>query len=130
MFVRLGFEGYAAVQQAARDVAGHIAERVAELGPFRLVTTGSELPVVAFTTTEEITSWDVFAVSRGLREHGWQVPAYTFPANREDLAVLRVVCRNGFSEDLTDLFLDDLQTVLTDLEDATSGRSGPSSFHH
>ena len=129
-FLRLGFEGFTAVQQAARDVAGHIAERIAELGPFQLVTSGGELPVVAFTTTAEVTSWDVYAVSRGLREHGWQVPAYTFPANREELAVLRVVCRNGFSEDLADLFLGDLQAVLTDLGDASSAKSGPASFHH
>ena len=37
------------------------------------------------------------------------MPAYTFPTNREDLAALRVVVRNGFSHDLADLLLDDLQ---------------------
>jgi glutamate/tyrosine decarboxylase-like PLP-dependent enzyme len=34
------------------------------------------------TTARHITGWDVFAAFRGLREHGWQVPAYTFPDNR------------------------------------------------
>ena len=73
----------------------------------------------------------MFAVSRRLRERGWQVPAYTFPADREDLAVLRVVCRNGFSHDLADLFLDDLRATVHDLEAASAGtHTGPSGFHH
>ena len=45
----------------------------------------------------------MFDVSAALRERGWLVPAYTFPADREDLAVLRVVVRNGFTHDLADL---------------------------
>ena len=35
-----------------------------------------------------------------LRERGWQVPAYTFPENRTDLAALRVVVRNGFGHEI------------------------------
>ena len=60
------------------------------------------------------------------------MPAYTFPADRTDLAVLRVVCRNGFSHDLADLFVRDLRQVTERLvNDAGSvGRSGPASFHH
>ena len=79
-----------------------------------------------------VTDWDVFAVSRGLRERGWQVPAYTFPANRSDLAVLRVVCRHGFSRDLADLFLHDLTQVTHALQTDVDkfGRSGSPSFHH
>lgn len=131
-FFRLGFEGYTAVQQASRDVATSLAVEIEDLGPYRLITRGDELPVFAFTTTDEITEWDVFAVSRGLREHGWQVPAYNFPKDRTDLAVLRVVCRHGFSRDLGDLFMRDLRAVthalVTDVQKA--GNSGPASFHH
>jgi hypothetical protein len=43
------------------------------------------------------------------------LPAYTFPQNCTDLAVLRVVVRNGFGHDLADLFLDDLRRVLSRL---------------
>jgi glutamate decarboxylase len=73
----------------------------------------------------------VFALSRAMRERGWQVPAYTFPENRTDLAVLRVVCRNGFSRDLADDFLDDLRSAvnrLMQLQVDVSG--GPQGFHH
>ena len=75
----------------------------------------------------------MFDVSRRLRERGWQVPAYTFPANRGDLAVLRIVVRNGFTHDLADLLLADLRRLLPELQ-AQPGplRSAASAtgFHH
>jgi len=72
----------------------------------------------------------VFDVSRALRERGWLVPAYTFPANRTDLAALRVVVRRGFSHDLADLLMKDLSRQLPELE--RQGAPGPTAegFHH
>ncbi|HET6876006.1 MAG TPA: glutamate decarboxylase [Jatrophihabitans sp.] len=131
-FFRLGRAGYTAVQQAARDVATFLAGAIERIGRFRLITRGDQLPVFAFTTNDDVTGWDVFAVSRGLRERGWQVPAYTFPPEREDLAVLRVVCRNGFGHDLAQLLLDDLSAVVDELDSTQPGApmTGPSAFHH
>ncbi|GAA2261726.1 glutamate decarboxylase [Streptomyces amakusaensis] len=114
-FLRLGREGYRAVQQTARDIAMALAGKFAALEEFRLLTRGDELPVFALTTAEGVTAFDVFDVSRRLRERGWLVPAYTFPANRTDLSVLRVVCRNGFSADLGDLLMEDLGQLLPEL---------------
>jgi len=124
-FLRLGRDGYRAVQQASRDVARHLADGIEATGAFRLLTRGDELPVFAFTTAPEVTAFDVFDVSRRLRERGWQVPAYTFPADRTDLAVLRVVCRNGFSIDLADVLLADLNRLLPELQ----AQPGPMSEH-
>ncbi|MGW0083861.1 glutamate decarboxylase [Streptomyces sp. NPDC003393] len=115
-FLRLGFDGYRRVQQTSRDVATRLATEIAALGPFELITHGDELPVFAFRVREGIGSFSVFDVSAALRERGWLVPAYTFPKDRTDLAVLRVVIRNGFSHDLADLLLQDLRRVLTRLE--------------
>ena len=131
-FFRLGRSGFRAVQQAARDVALYLSGAIAKMPEFRLLSRGDELPVFAFTTTEPVTGWDVFALSRALREHGWQVPAYTFPADREDLSVLRIVCRNGFSHDLADLLLADLRTAVDELnKDRSPGTTtGSSGFHH
>jgi glutamate decarboxylase len=98
-----------------------------------LLTRGDQLPVFAFTTTEDVKEFDVFDVSRRLREHGWLVPAYTFPPDRQDLAVLRVVCRNGFSLDLADNLMEDLRTVLPWLRRQREPMTGPedgTSFHH
>ena len=133
-FLRLGREGYRAVQQTTRDVARALAERVDCLGDFRLITRGDELPVFAFTTAPEVTTYDVFDVSRRMRESGWLLPAYTFPENREDLSVLRVVCRNGFSSDLADLFVEDLTRLLPELRRQphpwTRDKEAATGFHH
>jgi glutamate decarboxylase len=132
VFLRLGRAGFRAVQQASRDVATALAGEISQLGPFRLLTSGDELPVLACTTVED-TSFNVFDVSRRLRERGWLVPAYTLPANRQDLAVLRIVCRNGFSHDLAGMLLDDLRTALPELARQPAPRTPPeaaTAFHH
>ena len=133
-FLRLGREGYRLVQQTSRDVARSLAERIEATGDFRLLSRGDQLPVFAFTTAADVTAYDVFDVSRRLREFGWLVPAYTFPANRQDLSVLRVVCRNGFSEDLAGLFMEDLNRLLPELRRQphpfTADRGAATAFHH
>jgi glutamate decarboxylase len=134
-FLRLGRDGYRRVQQCCRDVAGHLAEGIEALGDFRLLTRGDQLPVFAFTTADHVSSFDVFDVSRRLRERGWQVPAYTFPDNRTDLAVLRVVVRNGFSMDLADLLLADLCRLMPELRNQPApmqqyGVDAKEAFHH
>jgi glutamate decarboxylase len=114
--IRLGFEGYRRVQQYSRDVARDTAREVEKLGPFELITRGDDLPVFAFKVRDDITNFNVFDVSDAVRERGWQVPAYTFPANREDLAVLRVVVKRGFTHDVAGLFVNDLKRQLPRLE--------------
>src|SRR5215211_3621 len=58
--LRLGFDGYRRVQGYARDVASSLSSRIAELGPFRLLTKGDELPVFAFTLAEHVDNFTVF----------------------------------------------------------------------
>ncbi|MEP7161315.1 MAG: glutamate decarboxylase [Dermatophilaceae bacterium] len=130
-FFRLGRSGFHAVQQASRDVAIHLSDQIGQMSEFELVTRGDELPVFAFTTSSQVTGWDVFALSRALRERGWQVPAYTFPADRQDLSVLRIVCRNGFGIDLADLLLHHLRAAVADLNSPDLGpKTGPAGFRH
>jgi glutamate decarboxylase len=107
-FLRLGFEGYRRVQAYAREVATSLSARIAELGPFELLTKGDELPVFAFTVSDDVDNFTVFDVSNALRERGWQVPAYTFPEHRTDLSALRVVVRQGFGHDMADLLIADM----------------------
>jgi glutamate decarboxylase len=115
-FVRLGFDGYRRIQGYAREIATRLASEVEALGPFTLLTRGDELPVFAFALRPEIGNYSVFDVSNVMRERGWQVPAYTFPEHRTDLAALRVVVRRGFTHDLADLLLHDLERQLPRLE--------------
>ena len=123
-FLRLGFEGFRRVAQECRDVATRLAGEIAALGPFELISDGSQIPAFAFALREDVGGYSVFDVSEALRACGWQVPAYTFPANRTDLAVLRIVVRNGFSHDLADLLLDDLRRALPRLSAQTAPARG------
>ena len=107
-FLRLGFPGYQRVHQACQDVAVHMSGRIAKMGPFELISEGRELPVFAFKIADAQASYTVFDLTERLRTRGWLVPAYTFPANLTDTAVIRVVIRNGFGRDLADSFLSDL----------------------
>ncbi len=109
MFVGLGYEGYRRIMQNAQDVAMHLSSEIAEMGPYRLLTKGDELPVFAFTVNDDVKNYTVFDVSEKLRERGWLVPAYSFPENREDLSVLRIVVRAGMNLDMADLLLDGLR---------------------
>lgn len=132
-FLRLGHCGYRRVQSYAREVATRLAGRIAELGPFELLTRGDQLPVFAFKMRDEIRNFTVFDVSGALRERGWQVPAYQFPKNREDLSALRVVVRRGFTHDLADMLVDDLKKQLPRLEKQHTpqhDRTTASGFHH
>ncbi|MBV9139803.1 MAG: glutamate decarboxylase [Pseudonocardiales bacterium] len=131
-FLRLGFAGYQRVQQTCRDVATTLAGKIGDLGPFRLLTRGDQLPVFAFTLRDHVSGYSVFDVSAALREHGWLVPAYTFPDHRTDLAVLRIVVRNGFTHDLADLLLADLCSELPRLSRQSDPQRGTesSSFSH
>ncbi len=115
-FLRLGFDGYTRVQAYAREVATSLSAEIEELGPFRLITRGDELPVFAFTLNDDVDNYSVFDVSNALRERGWLVPAYTFPENRTDLAALRVVVKRGFSHDVADLLVADVKRQLPRLQ--------------
>ncbi len=116
-FIRLGRQGYQRVQHACRDVALHLSAGIAKMGrPFELLTEGRDLPVFAFKLHDDITGYSVFDVSERLRLRGWQVPAYTFPADLTHTAVMRIVVRNGFSMDLANLLLADLRKHVKVLE--------------
>jgi glutamate decarboxylase len=107
-FLRLGFPGYRRVHQECQDVAVHMSGRIAKMGPFELITEGRELPVFAFKIADPQARYSVFDLTERLRSRGWLVPAYTFPENLTDTAVIRLVVRNGFGRDLADAFLADL----------------------
>jgi len=116
MFTSLGRSGYRAVQQRSADIARYLAAEIAHIGPYDLISDAADLPVFAFTLKPEVTNYTVFDVSDRLRERGWLVPAYTFPANREDLSVLRIVVRAGMSHEMADLLLRDLRLKTESLE--------------
>ena len=115
-FLRLGRAGYTQIMSAMRDIATGLSGEIAKLGPFELVSDGSTIPVFAFKLKDDVDSYSVFDVSDKLRESGWQVPAYTMPEHAEDVAVLRIVIREGFSQDMAGMLLADISKAVTHFE--------------
>ena len=130
-FLRLGKEGYRRVHQASQEVAMYVSSELDKMPEFRRLTDGSTIPAFAFTTTDKA-NFSVFDLSDKVQERGWQVPAYTFPKNREDLAVCRVVCKEGFSRNMADLFLDEIQRAVKFFASRPGQvpRTRAASFHH
>jgi glutamate decarboxylase len=108
MFMSLGHAGYTQVMRELQGIAEHISSQVSKLGPYNLISDGSDLPVFAFALDPEVKNYTVFDVSDRVRERGWLVPAYTFPENRQDLSVLRIVVRAGMNIEMADKLLEHL----------------------
>lgn len=119
-FLRLGREGFIQVMRCLSDTAQWFARELAGMPEFEVISDGSAIPVVAFKLVKG-TKYTVFDVSALLRSFGWQVPAYTMPDDASDVAVLRVVVREGFSANLARALRDDLVKVLAKLDQVDLG---------
>jgi glutamate decarboxylase len=108
-----------------------MAGQVADMGPFSLVSDGTGIPAFAFRMRDD-GGPTVYDVSEALRGRGWLVPAYPMPESMQQMAVLRVVVRNGFSRDLAELFVADLRRVMDKLLGGSSSvlHQEQASFSH
>jgi glutamate decarboxylase len=132
MLTGLGREGYTKAMHGAQQVAEHLAMAVDRLGPYNLISQGDELPVLAFALKDEIENYTVYDVSDRLRQRGWLVPAYSFPENRQDLNVLRIVVRPGMSHEMASLLIEHLieQTEFLESLDAPLPGQQKHAFSH
>jgi len=134
LFLRLGFEGYRAVQQASQDVAKYLSAGIAKLDAFELWNDGSDIPVFAWSLTEGHTkNWTLYDLQDRLRMKGWLIPAYPMPADLETLTVQRIVVRNGLSMDLAAELLQAIETEVAYLDALGSpmpSDNPQSAFHH
>lgn len=120
-FLRLGFDGYRAVQGASRDVALFLSREIGKLEPFELWNDGSDIPVFAWRLRPgHERHWDLHQLSDRLRMSGWQVPTYPLPADLTEITVQRIVVRSGFSKDMAADFLDDFRKEVDYLESLPS----------
>jgi glutamate decarboxylase len=114
-FLRLGRSGYTRIMKTLQDIAVWLSGEIAKMKPFSLLSTGESIPVFAFRLVDA-THYSVYDISERLKTRGWQVPAYTLPKNAEELAVMRIVLREGFSRDMAEILLRDLRAVIDELE--------------
>ncbi|AWB33138.1 glutamate decarboxylase [Orrella marina] len=116
-FLRLGREGYAKIHNACYATAQYLAAEIAKMGPFEILFDGDSqkgIPALAWKLKEgaAIGGYTLYDLADRLRSRGWQVPAYSMPAQREDLVVQRILVRHGVSMDLASLLLDDMRRAL------------------
>ncbi len=130
MFMALGRKGYTDLMVNLQEIATYISDGISKMGPYRLISKGDELPVFAFALNHEIENYTVFDVSDRLRERGWLVPAYTFPENRQDLSVLRIVVRAGMHLEMADKLLEFLGEQTAELQSLSGPLPHTSSGPH
>jgi glutamate decarboxylase len=114
-FIRLGRSGYTKIMKTLQGIAMDMSSRIAAIGPFSIVSDGSAIPVLSFSVSDDV-PYTAYDISDRLRFHGWQVPAYTMPENATDVTVLRVVVREGFTGDLGNSLVKDIEQAATDLQ--------------
>jgi glutamate decarboxylase len=116
-YLRLGRVGYTRIITNIMQIAEFLEKRLVDTGKFEILTDGGPkyLPVAALRLKDS-SRYDVFEISKRLRRFGWIVPAYTMPPDAEEIAVLRIVVREGFSMDMAANFIDDVKRLLAELE--------------
>ena len=137
-FLRLGREGYTKIHGACYQTAQFLAAEIAKLGPFEIIYNGEAdggIPALCWKLKEgDDPGFSLFDFADRLCARGWQVPAYSLPANCENQAIQRILVRHGVSRDLATLLLEDMKAALVYLanhplqKSLTSEES--SGFHH
>ncbi len=121
LFLRLGRDGYTAIQQGSREVALFLSGGIAKNPAFDLWSDGSDIPVFAWRLREGHTkNWTLHDLSERLRARGWLVPAYPMPDNLADVTVQRIVVRNGLSMDLAVALLNTINEETAYLDSLAS----------
>jgi len=116
-FLRLGREGYAKIHNACYKTAQYLADEIGKMGPFDILYNGDSqegIPALCWKLKDgyETNGYTLYDIADRLRSRGWQVPAYSMPADREDLVIQRILVRHGVSIDLAELLLDDMRRAL------------------
>jgi glutamate decarboxylase len=137
-FVRLGHEGYRRLHTACYETARYLADEVNKLGPFEVIypgDMGTGIPALCWKMKEgRDPGFTLYDFADRLRSRGWQVPAYSLPANRQDLSIQRILVRHGVSRDLASLLVGDMKHALDYFDkhpvQSSLTEKEASGFHH
>ena len=136
-FIRLGREGYTKIHSACYDTAKFLADRIAAMGPFEILFDGARdegIPALCWRIREGADpGFNLYDLADRLRARGWQVPAYSLPADLGAQVIQRILVRQGVSRDLAELLLEDIDRALAHFRDhpAENGLGSDSTgFHH
>lgn len=118
-FIRLGYEGYKQVQHNSMEIARYLHKEIGKMRPFVNYCDEVANPLFVWYMRPEYAQsakWTLYDLQDRLKQSGWMVPAYSMPKDIEDMVVMRIVVRQGFSRDMADMLLDDMRAAIAELE--------------
>ena len=118
--IRLGIDGYRNIMENMDENAHYLASKLNSSKKFEVINKSIRFPIV--TVQLKNSEFTVFHLSEKLRQKGWIVPAYTLPANAEDIAVLRMVIKESFSKDMVEMLFTDIMESIEKLEQSEEER--------
>jgi glutamate decarboxylase len=122
-FVRLGFKGYKKIHKANLSVIMMLKKLIEESEIGEVVMEDIRMPLLSFKLKDDQQyDFTVYDISAKLRAYGWQVPAYTLAKGCEDVSILRIVAKEGFSYDLASLLVQHMFEVTKELKAAKPKR--------
>jgi glutamate decarboxylase len=114
--LRLGREGYRRIHSNCYETAVHLALEIEKLGPFEIIYNGDMkvgIPALCWKIKEGTDpGFNLYDLADRLRTRGWQVPAYTLPANSQEQVIQRILVRHGVTRDLGSLLMEDIRRAL------------------
>ena len=113
--IRLGKKGYQDILQILLVNAIYLAHKLENSGRFEVINKEILFPLVAVKLKEDA-KFTVFQLSEKLRQKGWIVPAYTLPANADDIAVMRMVIKENFGRDMVEMLYTDIMKAYDSLD--------------
>lgn len=112
-FIRLGMDGYRNIMENMQKNARYLASKLQETDKFEIINKNVMYPLVAVKLQN--CEFNALHLSEKLRQKGWIVPAYTLPANAEDISVLRMVIKESFSKDMVEMLFKDIMDSIDNL---------------
>jgi len=115
-FVRLGFKGYKKIHKANLNIIKTLKRLIEDSDIAEVVMEDIKMPLLSFKLKDDQNlGFSVYDISDRLRRYGWQVPAYTLAKGCEDISILRIVAKEGFSYDLASLLIKHIKEVVEEL---------------
>ena len=118
-FIRLGFDGYKAIQQNCMEIAKYMWSEIGKMPQFCNYAKEVVNPLFIWHLNDEYNKtakWTLYDLQARLQQSGWMIPAYTLPANLTDIVVMRAVVKQGFTRDLADMLLADIRSAVKEFE--------------
>lgn len=113
--IRLGREGYTAIQNAMRENARYLVKGIEATGRFDIINDATYTPCCCCTLKDE-SKWNGADLVAALAQHGWIIPAFSLPPDADSVTGIRMNVKETFSRDMADKLLNDVKMAIEKLD--------------